>query len=370
MQTLFAQSTFTSVAGDVSWRNNASWTGTATFPAHADISNNNYVIAANSIVRLGSTTDTRNLTAANSSGGRTFTINGTLIVYGDVDFSNQAADIIMGNNSLLIVFGDITMGNMMDISSTGNIIATGSFTKAGSENQGSYTGGGNVYASPIDVPGTWIPTADQKNNTTDLQNDLPNVFNFINCGGGPGCTLPISLDSFTGSKAEDESIVLQWSTIMEENFSGFVLERSGNGISYHNLKEIASSGRNKYNIKTSYSFTDQSPLVGNNYYRLKALDFDGKVEFFGPIMVKWTGDPQLSIYPNPVNGSDVRVLINFHPGDQARVSLISPLGVEVLNTHITDLETVITLTENIGSGVYYLRYISNEFTQTVRLLVK
>jgi hypothetical protein len=366
----FAQSTFTAVTGDVSWRNDASWTGTATFPTHDPISNSNYTIPVNSIVRLGSTSDPRNLTAGNASGGRTFTVNGTLIIYGNVDFSNQAADIRLGSGALLIVFGSITVDNQMDISSTGNIIATGGFTKQGAANQGSYTGGGNVYASPISVPGTWVPTADQKNNTTDLSNDLPNVFAFINCGGGPGCSLPITLSKFDGKVKSDNAVMLNWTTLAETDFSHFVVQRSQNGSNFQDLGQVYATGGNKTNIETTYSFEDTQPMIGLNYYRLKAIDLDETAEIFEAIVVNFKGISSITAFPNPSAGNAVSVKINFSPSEGDRLRIVDNMGVAIVDSPIDDHETEVIFEKPLNSGIYSVIYISQSGTKLTRLVVR
>jgi hypothetical protein len=371
-QIVYAQTTFTSVTGDVSWRNNATWTGTATFPTHDPISNNNYTIPVNSTVRLGSTSDPRDLTATNTSENRAFTINGILIVYGDLDFGNKAADIVIGNGAFLIVFGNIVVDNKMDISTTGSIVATGSFTKTGAENQGSYTGGGNVYASPISVPGTWVPVADQKNNTTDLANDYPNIYNFINCGGGPSCSLPIKLSYFQGSTEETGSTVkLRWATSREENFARFDVQRSNNGIDYHSLGTLSASGKNNVDIETFYSFDDINPFRGANYYRLKAIDLDGKFELFEPIRVfNDNAVNSVSVYPNPSENGRIQLALNFVPGESDKVTLVSQLGAEVMSFSVQGFNEWLQLREPLHPGIYYLRYNSASFTSTTRLVVK
>jgi hypothetical protein len=310
------------------------------------------------------------LTATNASENRLFTINGTLIVYGNLDFGNKAADLVLGNGALLIVFGNIIVDNKMDISSTGNIIATGSFTKSGAEDQGSYTGTGNVYASPITVPGVWVPLVDQKNNTTDLNNDLPNVYNFINCGGGPSCSLPIKLGEFRGIVSENNTVVLHWTTIMEENFSKFVLQRSSTGTTFHDLAEIAASGRDKFNIKTSYAFEDVLPLAGFNYYRLKAVDLDGAFEIFDPICIRLDAGAKVSVYPNPMTGSEIEIHLNFSPGENDRLKIFNQYGAEVLENSVTEFNTALSFEKNLPTGIYYLRYSSSTFNSTVRLVVK
>ena len=56
--------------------------------------------------------------------------------------------------------------------------------------------------------------------------------------------------------------------------------------------------------KSFYSFTDQSPVAGKSYYRLKQIDFDGSFEYSNIVEVELTLPIEFSLeqnYPNPFN---------------------------------------------------------------------
>lgn len=59
---------------------------------------------------------------------------------------------------------------------------------------------------------------------------------------------------------------------------------------------VNNSGINKY------TFTDDQPLNGLNYYRLRQVDLDGKFTY-SPVVRIFTdkGLQQVSVYPNPAN---------------------------------------------------------------------
>jgi len=54
----------------------------------------------------------------------------------------------------------------------------------------------------------------------------------------------------------------------------------------------------------NYSFIDENPLNGINYYRLKQIDYDGKFTYSNIVALKsqfLNPESQILIYPNPVN---------------------------------------------------------------------
>lgn len=85
-------------------------------------------------------------------------------------------------------------------------------------------------------------------------------------------SLPLELSHF-GTHADQESINLTWTTQNEQNFFGFEVQRSMDGIDFSKIDFLEGRGNNESN---DYNYIDQEvrPNVVY-YYRLKMLDFDG-----------------------------------------------------------------------------------------------
>lgn len=91
-------------------------------------------------------------------------------------------------------------------------------------------------------------------------------------GGNSGMTLPVNLLSFTGSLQPDKQVYLKWETAEEQHTSHFSVERSTDGARFVAIGKVKAAGTGAH----SYHFTDPSPAAGNNYYRLRMIDTDGK----------------------------------------------------------------------------------------------
>src|SRR5690606_6697739 len=116
--------------------------------------------------------------------------------------------------------------------------------------------------------------------------------------------LPVTLGPLT-AKTLGNDILIEWNTHTETNNSGFYIERSADGITFATLAfgpSKADGGNSVADL--AYSYTDRSPLAGNNHYRLKQVDYDGRHTHSGIVSVKKNaGNFYLQkLYPNPVGG--------------------------------------------------------------------
>lgn len=115
-------------------------------------------------------------------------------------------------------------------------------------------------------------------------------------------TLPVSLISFSATK-ENKRVKLNWETSSEINNDFYSIERSSDGISFTTLGTVKSNNGNS-TISQVYTWYDELPAIGINYYRLTQVDKDGKMQIKGIKSVSF--DQGLSssilIYPNPSVG--------------------------------------------------------------------
>jgi len=121
-----------------------------------------------------------------------------------------------------------------------------------------------------------------------------------------GIPLPIGLTSFTATSKNNINI-LSWTTNTEMNNDHFEIERSADGITFHEIGTVEGHGNSSY--VSDYHFEDISPFSGINYYRLKQVDYNGDFRYSQVIFVetKLFNHSALVIYPNPA-GADITIL--------------------------------------------------------------
>lgn len=114
-----------------------------------------------------------------------------------------------------------------------------------------------------------------------------------------GCDLPVELLEFTATPVDNERVLLKWSTATETNNAYFSVQHSKDGIS--NWQEIGQVKGAGNSLETQYySYWDNAPLTGVNYYRLQQFDFDGKFEYHRVVTAKIEGKPierEIIVYP-------------------------------------------------------------------------
>jgi hypothetical protein len=109
--------------------------------------------------------------------------------------------------------------------------------------------------------------------------------------------LPVRLLSFSASKQNGRTL-LKWQADNEINFDSYVVERSTDGINYIRIGNVARTGGSG---TQHYSFTDETPAKGKNFYRLRMNDLDGSRRYSAVEQLLYSDALSVSIYPNPAS---------------------------------------------------------------------
>ncbi|GAA0893982.1 hypothetical protein GCM10009122_36620 [Fulvivirga kasyanovii] len=140
--------------------------------------------------------------------------------------------------------------------------------------------------------------------------------------------MPIELARFD-AKVKGADVEVTWTTSSELNNDFFTIERSRDGKDYEIAGVVEGAGNSEEPL--SYSYTDSSPFSGRSYYRLKQTDYDGKFEYFAPVMVEKDNvvieNVQLTVYPNPSLNQVITVVVEgLADGSEARVAMMDLQG--------------------------------------------
>lgn len=175
--------------------------------------------------------------------------------------------------------------------------------------------------------------------------------------------VPIELLSFNG-KVRESFNDLHWSTTSETNNDYFILERSINGSDFVEIAKIDGAGNS--NELINYSFIDNSPNHGINYYRLKQVDYDACFTYSHTISLNFIDRENnqleiLNISPNP-SSDYINIVLNKNI-DSYLIEIYDLSGSLVKTLYIEEMTSNIELNiSELGQGIYSLKLISSEET--------
>ncbi|MCF2499662.1 T9SS type A sorting domain-containing protein [Dyadobacter chenhuakuii] len=164
-------------------------------------------------------------------------------------------------------------------------------------------------------------------------------------------TLPVKLAKFKGDLL-DNAIALSWITTEESGSSYFDVERSKDAVEFVNLGRIQATGTT--DVTQHYSFLDQLPLQGNNYYRLTMVDLDGSTARSSIIAVaNHASSISFELLGNPVTNREVRFILK---NEKSGNIMLHDLNGRSIDFSITKTGNTYTLKpgHSISSGLYLL----------------
>ncbi len=173
--------------------------------------------------------------------------------------------------------------------------------------------------------------------------------------------LPVTLRSF-GVYMQNNTALLQWVTATEQNNKGFGIERSTGDREWLSIGFVSSlSPDGNSNVELLYTFTDKQPLAGNNYYRLKQVDPDGRYRYSPVQIIRFTGRANIHIYPNPAK--DIIKITGLRGNETVHIINITGQRVRnlkaIANTLTADIQQLpsgiylINITDPAGTAVHH-----------------
>lgn len=357
----------------------------------------------------GSTSFTFNncgsVTMNSTDGVYGFKTNGS----GTVNLNNAGTytstyDILLNGAGTVCNSGHLTCNNFSangtsgsSVNNSGTMTCTGNFSQNSScpvnicpgskitisgdwnSNGGTTTGTGSCGAIKVNGSSTCVgctvtgPMDFCDPNATDPSSN-PTFNNCTGCTVGASVTkctcaiLPIELLSFSADKINNE-IELNWITASEKNNDYFIIQRSGDAISFEDIGKV--SGRGNSSIASYYKFIDNnSSLADKLFYRLKQTDFDGRYSYSDIIAISEERENLVFVY---YNKKENNISISFYSeGGDALISITDVLGrilyVDSKN-YSKGFYTINIPANNFGSGIVIVNVYNGSKTYFNKLLL-
>lgn len=224
------------------------------------------------------------------------------------------------------------------------------------------TGSGNASISDsytLVGPGTIV--------VSGTANRADEIITYSTSSGGVACascmsTLPVELTEFQVA-LENNAVTCDWWTETELNNDYFTIERSIDGIHFEYLASLKGAGNSL--TAQHYKIYDYDPYQDVvSYYRLSQTDFNGTTRYQGIKSVKSKRSSNLTIFPNPSNGTiqisgDYKTLL---------ASRLFDLSGREIQLNVSTESSSVTVS-SLPVGVYMLVYFDNNQTISERIIV-
>ncbi len=364
---------FINNSNGVSLTNATTISGTLNFQSGTLLSNNNTLTLSGTVSNASSSSFVCTCTTSGpaTSGGvtRTVTTSGFLFPVGPSTSSYMPATIATSSGSAPFTVRVLNLANannasaavqrMWNITGSGTASLTlqwnaseegGSFDPSGALRIGRYTGG---------TP-SWVEVSASYNAGGPSATASISAWG-TNFGVGTASSLPIKLISFNATRQNNQA-QLTFSTATEENNNFFAIERSGNGTDFRTIGKVNGAGTTT-SIQ-NYTFSDETPLSGINYYRLKQVDFDGQFSYSPVVNVVFDNKAGIRLAPTPVQ-DQLRVELDEMFQEDAQWQLYDFAG-RLVQTGVLSAENTVFNVE-VGSltpGNYVIRVVSGQTTLT------
>jgi hypothetical protein len=170
-------------------------------------------------------------------------------------------------------------------------------------------------------------------------------------------TLPVTWLSISGRNENDKNHI-QWTTALEHNNTGFIVEASPDGRSFKAIGNVP-GGANSNTIR-QYSFIHQKLMLPINYYRVKQVDADGKFSYSAIIKLENSGINinALQFLPNPVVNT-ASLTIHSARAKAGIVQVLDAGGKIVSSLEIklrTGYNTVVMDLAFLKAGLYFFQF--------------
>jgi hypothetical protein len=292
-----------------------------------------------------------------------FTVNtGSLTVLSGVTLTIDG-DLTFNNGSTVQIDGTLHVkGNFENKNQSNDVAINGSLAIDGSFKNGSGSGTGAIITLGPGATISYQPGQCSNPGSIVDSNGVPLASN--------GCTgpLPVKLIFFKAEQRSTE-VLLTWATASELNFEYFAIERADDQLVWEEIGRVNGNGTTKDRI--DYSFIDLQPgIIGNIYYRLKAVDFDGHTEYFNVASLNLRTAKSWYVSPNPAVDGQIVLMRNFSDDESIIISLYSINGAQILSERVNMMTNRYELKNHVSPGMYILKLKENNQTRHIRVVVE
>lgn len=186
-----------------------------------------------------------------------------------------------------------------------------------------------------------------------------------------GAVLPVRLTNFTAT-ATGAAALLKWKISQEVNSARFDVERSSDALIFTKIGSVNAAGNS--NVALEYNFTDNAPLTGLNYYRIKQVDADGKFVYTPARVLNFANidAKNVSYFPNPTSGTLYVELPASVRLETASVNIFNAAGAVVYQQKLPPgSQHIISINmQKFAKGTYFIQIKTESVNNTQRVVLQ
>lgn len=172
---------------------------------------------------------------------------------------------------------------------------------------------------------------------------------------------------------KNDGVEVGWTTEFENNVSSFEVEKSVDGVHFI-VVGLVKAKENSASL-AAYSWLDKNPVDEENFYRVKVINKSGDTVYTQIAKIKVVNyKSSISVFPNPVQGNTINLLLKNITKGNYRIRLISSEGKAIYAENFSYTGgsglKVIKLNELISKGNYQVQLISDESFKNISILVQ
>jgi len=152
----------------------------------------------------------------------------------------------------------------------------------------------------------------------------------------------------------DRSNTIHWTTYSEINNDFFQVERSADGRIWSAVGQTLAAA-NSGQSSNAYQYTDDTPLSGTSYYRIKQVDMDGKYAYSSTLTSRREVNSKELVFPNPFVGSLTVKMDDYSRPASHLVTIYDAMGQVIVQQPASENSSEVTIdTETLPVGIYYV----------------
>ncbi len=156
-------------------------------------------------------------------------------------------------------------------------------------------------------------------------------------------------------------VTISWETLEESGIKSYSIERSSNATEFVSIATVPAKG----GTDNKYSYTDQHPLQGIAYYRIKENALNGTATYSNTLKVVFESN-KVSLYPNPAKSTLTITGLNKLYTTTIRITDIH--GREILQQKTTNSNELTLTIRSLAQGSYFVLIEQNGKVDKLRFI--